>query len=56
MSKSIFEEKIEDSFEGRGEFLFNVFSRGEGFVLSILLLHAFFTGLKRYVLRRKYFI
>ena len=33
------------SFEGRGEFLLNVFSKREGFVRNIMLLHELFTGL-----------
>ena len=44
MRKFSFEEKIEDSFEGRGGFLFNVVSKGEGFFRSIQPLHEFFTG------------
>ena len=45
MLKFSFEEKIEDSLEGRGGFLFNVVSKGEYFFRSILPLHEFFTGL-----------
>ena len=36
---------VKYSFEGWGEFLFDVFSKEEGFALSIMLLHALFTGL-----------
>ena len=36
---------VKHSFEGWEEFLLSVFSKGEGFLRSIMLLHALFTGL-----------